>query len=84
MPREDSHPNHARNLDDVLQRVESKFALITIVAKRAKQLVSGSRPLVDTPHNKPVSVALDEIAADKVKYHKIPDKDEELDGEVEQ
>ncbi|MHB2017274.1 MAG: DNA-directed RNA polymerase subunit omega [Candidatus Xenobia bacterium] len=80
MPRDE---RRGPNLDLILEKVESKFALITIVAKRAKQLVSGSRPLVDTPHQKPVSIALDEIAADKVKYHKIPDR-EELDGEAQE
>ena len=83
MPREE-RPNHAHNLDQVLQRVDSKFALITIVAKRAKQLVSGSRPLIDTPHTKPVSVALDEIAADKVKYHRTFEEEETVEGEAQE
>lgn len=65
------------DFDPVLDKVDSKFALITVVSKRARQLTNGARPLVESPKVKAVSLALDEIAADKVKYHNTPDKDED-------
>ena len=56
------HPS----LDDLLDKVESKFALVTIISKRAKQLNNGVRNLVGSTSQKPVTVAMEEIAAGKV------------------
>ncbi|HEY4001442.1 MAG TPA: DNA-directed RNA polymerase subunit omega [Candidatus Xenobia bacterium] len=75
MPKTEApHTISVPNFDPVLDKVDSKFALITVVAKRASQLTNGARPLVDSLKVKPVSIALEEIAADKVKYHSTPDK----------
>jgi DNA-directed RNA polymerase omega subunit len=46
--------------------IGNKFALITLVAKRAANLRSGNPPLVDVPCRNPVSIALHEIAQGKV------------------
>jgi len=51
---------------DKLENWGSKFALVTLAAKRAKQLKSGARSLVDTDSRNPLTVALEEIAAGKV------------------
>ena len=57
------------NLDVMLhdKRVGNKFALVTLTLKRARQLNDGAAILVNTTAKKPVSVALYEIYADKVK-----------------
>lgn len=57
------------NLDVMLhdKRVGNKFALVTLTLKRARQLNDGAPMLVNTAAKKPVSVALYEIYADKVK-----------------
>lgn len=47
-------------------QVGNKFSLITLVAKRAANLRSGSPPLVDVDCRNPVSVALYEISEGKV------------------
>ena len=51
---------------DKLENWGSKFALVTLAAKRAKQLKSGAPPLVDTDSRNPLTIALEEIAAGKV------------------
>jgi len=53
-------------VEDCLERVDNRFQLVLLAAKRAKQLLKGSRPLLDA-ENKEVVTALREIAADKVK-----------------
>ena len=53
-------------VEDCLERVDNRFQLVLLAAKRAKQLLKGSRPLLDTD-NKEVVTALREIAATKVK-----------------
>lgn len=47
----------------------SKYALVVLAAKRAKQIKSGARPLVDTDSRNPLTIALEEIAAGKVICH---------------
>jgi DNA-directed RNA polymerase subunit omega len=77
------------DLDALLKHADSKFSLVNIVTKRARQLNNwirvqalapsdrreyfASEPLVDKDDvnpNKPVSIALDEIAEGKIEYHR--------------
>jgi DNA-directed RNA polymerase subunit omega len=53
-------------VEDCLETVENRFQLVLLGAKRTKQLLKGSRPLIDSD-NKEVVTALREIAARKVK-----------------
>ncbi|MDY6843720.1 MAG: DNA-directed RNA polymerase subunit omega [Thermodesulfobacteriota bacterium] len=50
-------------VEDCLKNVEDRFTLINLVAKRVKQMKSGSPPLVYTPENKDIVTALREVAA---------------------
>lgn len=44
------------------QAPESKFAFVVIAARRARQLQSGARPLVELPRaRKPTRVAMEEL-----------------------
>ena len=52
-------------VEDCLEKVPSRFELVLLAARRAKQLLKGSRPLIDSS-NKEVVSALREIAAGKV------------------
>ncbi len=53
-------------VEDCLERVPNRFELVLLAARRAKQLLKGARPLVDSD-NKEIVSALREIAADKVR-----------------
>lgn len=57
-----------RNLDDFLNSCENKYILATVASKRARQIIDGSKPRVNSESNKPVCIALEEIALGKVKY----------------
>ena len=57
-------------VEDCLSHVPNRFALVHLAAKRTKQLLKGSRPLVDAPNNKASVIALREIAEGKVR---LPD-----------
>jgi DNA-directed RNA polymerase subunit omega len=52
-------------VEDCLDLVPNRFELVLAAARRAKQLLKGGRPLVDSD-NKEVVTALREIAAAKV------------------
>lgn len=64
-------------VEDLLERCESKFSLVTLASKRARQInsyyghlgdTSGQivPPQVTSTARKPLSIAFEEIAADKV------------------
>ena len=52
-------------VEDCLQKVPNRFELVLLGARRAKQLLKGARPLVESD-NKEVVAALREIADGKV------------------
>ena len=57
------------DLDGLLEHVDSKFTLVNIVTKRANQLNNAAPALTDKVNpNKPVSTALNEVAAGKIHY----------------
>jgi DNA-directed RNA polymerase subunit omega len=61
--------NMARiTVEDCLERVGNRFALVLLVAKRAKQLLKGDESTVTTKDNKYVVTALREVAAGNVLY----------------
>ena len=53
-------------VEDCLQKVNSRFELVLLASKRARQLFKGAEPLIDSD-NREVVVALREIAAGKVR-----------------
>lgn len=55
-------------LEALLDRVENKYALVIVAAKRARQLKEGALPMVDIDSANPVTVALEEIAAGKIRF----------------
>jgi len=56
-------------VEDCLEKVDNRFLLVMLAAKRVKQLYKGARTLIDNKaDNKNVVMALREIAAGKVGY----------------
>lgn len=53
-------------VEDCIQHIPSRFELIILASKRAKQLFAGARPLLETD-NREIVTALREIAAGKVR-----------------
>lgn len=57
-------------VQDCLEVVENRFALVLLGAARTRQLMKGSRSLVDGFKNNEQVTALREIAAGKVKFNR--------------
>lgn len=55
------------SIDDLLKRVDSKYTLVSMVAKRARELTEGAEALVEADEKKPTTIALEEIYYGKVK-----------------
>jgi len=80
--RQDTMMNPA--IEELLGRVDSKFTLVTLAARRARQVNSyynqlgeglGSLvpPQVTSSARKPLSIAFEEVAADKITYTRLPE-----------
>jgi DNA-directed RNA polymerase subunit omega len=74
-------------IEELLARVDSKFALVTLAARRARQVNSYFNqlgeglghmipPQVATSARKPLSIAFEEIAADKIVRTEIVEADD--------
>ncbi|MBI1946544.1 MAG: DNA-directed RNA polymerase subunit omega [Deltaproteobacteria bacterium] len=55
-------------VEDCLAELDNRFALVLLATGRTRQLMKGSRSLVDNQKNKEPVVSLREIAAGKVKF----------------
>jgi DNA-directed RNA polymerase subunit omega len=53
-------------VEDCLDKVENRFELVLVAAKRARQLSMGADPLVELENDKPTVLALREIAENKI------------------
>jgi len=73
-------------IDDLLKRVDSKYTLVVMAAKRARQIndylnavhraeeaPALKAPLVKTLSSKPLTIALEEIADKKITYERETD-----------
>jgi DNA-directed RNA polymerase subunit omega len=60
-------------VEDCLKRVESRFQLVMLAARRAKMIMKGAKPLIEAD-NRPIVMALREVAAGKVKFNQPEDK----------
>jgi DNA-directed RNA polymerase subunit omega len=62
-------------VEDCMDKVENRFELVHLTAKRSKQLVKGARPMVKSA-NREVVTSLREIAAEEVYFEKKHDLEE--------
>jgi DNA-directed RNA polymerase subunit omega len=56
-----------QSTSDLVERIGSSYVLALMAAKRAKQLKEGAPPLVDSDSNHSLTIALAEIAQNKVR-----------------
>ena len=54
--------------DKIDEQNDSKYALVILAAKRARQVKEGSKPLHKTDSTNPLTIALEEIARGEIKY----------------
>ena len=52
--------------------VNSRYSIVMATSKRARQIIAGEDPLVDTSQTKPLSVAIEELNKGKIKI--IPEE----------
>ena len=65
-------------VEDCLEKVPNRFALVLMVAKRAKQLLKGAEATVSTRNNKYIVSSLREVAIGNVVYQETMDNTEAI------
>lgn len=57
-------------LNSLMTKVDSKYTLVVAVAKRARQLVAGEKPIIDeeSAAERPISTAIREVDEGLVNY----------------
>ena len=70
-------------IEDCLDKVENRFELVHMAAKRVRQIREGSEYLVSAPKNEDIVVALREIAAGKVIIKEESEEPEVLEAAPE-
>ena len=80
-------------LEGLLDKTDSKFRLVILAARRARQITSyfgqlgeglgaSIPPQVTSTSRKPLSIALEEVAVDKIVLVELPEESEAVDGEM--
>lgn len=64
---------------DLLEKVDNRYSLIIMTAKRARQIASGETPMTSVDEASPVTLAVNEIYEDKV--YRIDEKTEDVEEE---
>lgn len=55
-------------ITNLLKKADSRYTLVMLAAKRARQLADGAHKLTNVETDKPVSIAINEINEDKITY----------------
>lgn len=55
---------------ELAEHGDSRYTLVMLVAKRARRIIDGSEPLVETDSKKAVSVALEEVLEGSISYER--------------
>lgn len=56
---------------ELAEKGDSRYTLVILVSKRAREIILGDKPLIETDSKKAVSIALEELMADKITYRRI-------------
>lgn len=57
---------------ELLTKVENRYTLVNVIARRARMLTNGSQPLAVTKSDKDVTIAIQELHENKIRYRRIP------------
>lgn len=64
------------SINVIRQKADSRYTLVVLAAKRARDLVDGKPKLTEVETEKPISVAANEIAEDLITYESAIDDQE--------
>ena len=59
------------SLVELLEKVDNRYSLVTVTAKRARQIIEGAEPLIRVASQKPLTIAIQEVFTGEVVYETI-------------
>jgi len=65
-------------IGELLKKVDCRYTLAVEASKRARELIGGAMPLIDTKETKPLSIAIEEINRGLITFT----REEELPAEA--
>ena len=71
------------SINEIKHKADSRYTLVILAAKRARDIVDGKPALVDCKVNRPVSIAAKEINEDMIKV-RYPEDDPVVEEETEE
>ena len=69
------------SINEIRKKADSRYTLVILAAKRARDIIEGKPKLTEVEVEKPVSIAANEIAEDLITYRR---ESEELEAEIEE
>ena len=64
-------------IGELLEKVDCRYTLAVEASKRAREIIAGNLPLIDTKETKPLSIAIEEINRKLITYSRDEDAEEE-------
>ena len=58
------------SIDQIRKKADSRYTLVILAAKRARDIIEGKPKLTEVDIEKPVSIAANEIAEDLITYRR--------------
>ncbi len=65
------------SINELVEKIDSRYTLVMITAKRARQLIDGDEPQIETDSIKPVSIAIEEFDQNQLYYKRRETKGDE-------
>jgi DNA-directed RNA polymerase subunit omega len=63
-------------IGELLQKVDCRYTLAVEASKRARELIGGAMPLIDTKETKPLSIAIEEIRRGLIAYSRTEEEED--------
>ncbi|MDD7719442.1 MAG: DNA-directed RNA polymerase subunit omega [Eubacteriaceae bacterium] len=65
------------SVNEIRKRADSRYTIVVMAAKRARDIIDNKPILTDCDSNRPVSIASHEIAEDLITYSRDPEFESE-------
>jgi DNA-directed RNA polymerase subunit omega len=62
-------------IGELLEKVDCRYTLAVEASKRAREIIAGAQPLIDTKEVKPLSIAIEEINRGLITYCREQEED---------
>jgi len=62
-------------IGELLQKVDCRYTLAVEASKRAREIIGGAMPLIDTKETKPLAIAIEEINRGLITYSRKEDEE---------